>query len=103
INSSMGSQNLRTLSLLAGAVFLGSGGPACAQQSGGLEIVPVRGHIYMLAGAGANITLSVGPDGVLMVDSGEAALTGKVLAAINQLSKAVATEGRPLSSYAPPK
>ncbi len=35
-----------------------------------VEIVPVRGHIYMLAGAGGNITVSIGPDGVLLVDSG---------------------------------
>ncbi|MBZ5577457.1 MAG: MBL fold metallo-hydrolase [Acidobacteriia bacterium] len=68
-----------------------------------IEIVPVRGHIYLLAGAGGNITLSVGPDGVLMVDSGLAQNADQVLAAINQLSQRLATEGQPVKSYAPPK
>ena len=39
-----------------------------------IEIVPVRGPIYLLSGAGANITLSVGKDGVFLVDSGAAQL-----------------------------
>ena len=58
---------------LAGAIVLGTAVPASAQTAAAnadIEIVPVRGHIYMLAGAGANITLSVGPDGVFMVDAG---------------------------------
>jgi len=57
---------------LAGAIVLGTASLASAQSSasGDIEIVPVRGHIYLLAGAGANITLSVGPDGVFMVDAG---------------------------------
>ena len=38
-----------------------------------VKVLPVRGNIYVLMGAGANITLSVGLDGVLMVDSGSAA------------------------------
>ena len=53
------------------AVFLALAGAASAQTpAADIEIVPVRGHIYLLAGAGANITLSVGPDGVFMVDAG---------------------------------
>lgn len=73
--------------------------PANAQ----VEIVPVRGHIYLLAGAGGNITLSVGPDGVLMVDSGLAQMSEKVVAAINQLSQQLDKEGQPLKSFPPPK
>ncbi len=68
-----------------------------------IEIVPVRGHIYLLAGAGGNITLSVGPDGVLMVDSGLAQNSERVLAAINQLSQDLDKQGQPLKSYPPPK
>src|SRR5688572_22703407 len=72
--------------MLAGAVY--------AQQSSRpanteLEVLHVRGPIYMLAGAGGNITLSVGPDGVLMVDSGTAQMSDKVLAAIRQLQDQV--------------
>lgn len=73
--------------------------PAAAQ----IEIVPVRDHIYLLAGAGGNITLSVGPDGVLMVDSGLAPLSARVLAAINQLSQEIDRQGQPQKSFPPPK
>ena len=51
-----------------------------------LELVPVQGNISMLAGAGGNITVQVGRDGVLLVDTGVAAMTDKVLAAIRTLS-----------------
>ncbi len=82
---------------------------------GSLEIVPVRGNIYMLGGAGANITLSIGPDGVLVVDTGRAELADKVLEAVNRFSSELATFGRPLvqsssggsgtvlAGYRPPK
>lgn len=74
-----------------------------AQGPATIEIVPVRGHLYLLAGAGGNITLSVGPDGVLMVDSGLAQYADQVLAAINQLSQSLDRQGQPAKSYAPPK
>ena len=77
--------------------------PAANAANTPLEIVPVRGHIYLLAGAGGNITLSIGPDGVLMVDSGLAQNADRALAAINQLSQQLAMEGQPVKSYAPPK
>ncbi len=48
---------------------------------------PVQGNVYLLVGAGGNITLSVGRDGVLMVDTGVAAMTDRVLAKIEELSR----------------
>ena len=51
-----------------------------------LELLPVQGNISMLAGAGGNITVQVGKDGVLLVDTGVAAMTDKVLQAIRTLS-----------------
>ncbi len=76
-------------------VFLGS---AAAQQdqnsaSNELHILPVRGNIYMLVGAGANITVSAGQDGVLVVDTGLPGMTDQVLAAIRRLQAAAATNG----------
>jgi cyclase len=64
-----------------------------------LEILPIRGNLYMLAGAGGNIALSVGPDGVLIVDTGTAQNTDRVLAAIEQLQKQVATNGLPAWNF----
>ena len=63
-------------------------GSAAAQQSPGageVYILPVRANIYMLVGAGGNITVSVGQDGVLLVDTGLAKMADKVLSAVRQL------------------
>jgi len=57
------------------------------RDGGDIEVLPVHGSIYMIAGGGGNIAASVGKDGVLLVDSGAAPLTDKVLAAIRQLQK----------------
>ena len=70
-------------------------GIAFAQQPPDVHILPVRKNIYMLVGAGGNITVSVGPDGVLLVDSGLASMTDKVLAAIDQLGRQISTSGAP--------
>jgi len=50
-----------------------------------IQALHVRGNIYVLQGAGANITISVGKDGVLMVDTGQASMAEQVLAAIRRL------------------
>ncbi len=47
----------------------------------------------MLAGAGGNIALSVGPDGVLMVDTGSLQTSDRVLAAVRKLQEQLATNG----------
>ena len=61
-----------------------SAGPAAQQrrEGGDVEVLPVHGSIYLIAGGGGNIAASVGKDGVLLVDSGAAPMTDKVLAAI---------------------
>ena len=51
-----------------------------------VHILPVQGNVYMLVGAGGNITLQVGDDGVLFVDTGVAQMSDKVLAAARSLS-----------------
>jgi hypothetical protein len=46
---------------------------AYAQQSqnfNGVEVIHVRGPIFMFSTGGANVTASIGPDGVLLVDTG---------------------------------
>ena len=71
-------------------------------QNPQLRVFPVRGNVYMLSGAGGNITLSVGPDGILMVDTGLANMSDKVIAAVNQLAATVATKGLTGENVAPP-
>jgi glyoxylase-like metal-dependent hydrolase (beta-lactamase superfamily II) len=55
-------------------------------NDGQVHILPVRGRISMLVGAGGNITLSSGSDGVMVVDTGTTALVDKVLAAIKTVA-----------------
>ena len=54
--------------LAAGALALGSGAVAQAQQ-GGIEILPVHGQVYMLVGPAGNTAIQVGPQGVIVVDT----------------------------------
>jgi cyclase len=51
-----------------------------------IETLPVQGNVHMLAGAGANIAVQSGPDGVLVVDTGFEQMSSKVLAAIRKVS-----------------
>jgi glyoxylase-like metal-dependent hydrolase (beta-lactamase superfamily II) len=60
--------------------------PVPTVPAGEVEIVPVRGRVYMLVGAGANITLHAGDDEVLLVDTGVASMSDKVLAAVRKIS-----------------
>jgi cyclase len=62
---------------------------------GEIEIVPIRGNLYALLGAGGNITVSVGPDGVFMVDTGLPNMTDKILAAVQQLQRDWAAHNEP--------
>ena len=52
-----------------------------------IHVLPVQGNIYMLVGAGGNITVQAGSDGILVVDTQYAPLSGKILAAIRTISK----------------
>ena len=64
----------------------GRGPQGPAAPAGDIKVMRVQGNVYMLVGAGANITASVGENGVLLVDAGNAASSEKVLAAIRGLS-----------------
>jgi glyoxylase-like metal-dependent hydrolase (beta-lactamase superfamily II) len=55
-------------------------------QDGEVHILPVQDNIYMLVADGTNITASVGPQGVLLVNTGSAKMTEKLQAAVNQLA-----------------
>jgi cyclase len=56
-------------------------------NDGQVHVLPVRGNVYMLVGAGGNITVQIGDDGVLIVDAGVASMSSKVLEAIQTLSR----------------
>jgi cyclase len=68
---------------------------AQSPADGEVHVLPVQGNIYMLVADGTNITVSVGPDGVMVVDTGPEHMTDKILETINDLSRAVAAAPMP--------
>lgn len=73
---------------LLGLMWLFSPASHAQQDFSNVEIVThhVAGSVYYLQGAGGNIGLSIGEDGVVMIDDQYAPLTDKILAAIRQLN-----------------
>ena len=52
-----------------------------------IKATKVNGNVWMLEGAGGNIGVSVGPDGLLIVDDQFAPLADKIKAALKQLGE----------------
>jgi glyoxylase-like metal-dependent hydrolase (beta-lactamase superfamily II) len=51
-----------------------------------LQVLPVQGNVYMIAGAGGNVTVQVGDEGVLVIDTQFAPLVPRIMAEIERLS-----------------
>jgi glyoxylase-like metal-dependent hydrolase (beta-lactamase superfamily II) len=59
---------------------------AAQAQRPEIDTFHVQGNVYMLVGAGANIAVQTGDEGVLVVDTGRADMRDAVLAAMRRLS-----------------
>lgn len=75
------------------AVLVAMGLAACAamtvraaEPANGLDVVQVRKNFYMIAGAGGNIGVQIGSDGIVLVNSGTAQASDKVLAELKKLT-----------------
>ncbi len=82
------------IALMGVAVVCTLGGrsePVLAQQpvrpDDELETIQIRPNVYMIAGAGANIAVQVGPIGLVVVDTGSVQAADEVLAAIKKVSE----------------
>jgi glyoxylase-like metal-dependent hydrolase (beta-lactamase superfamily II) len=75
---------LATAAALSASVPVGAQQPAAAPAR--LEMLKVQGNVHLLAGAGGNIAVQIGPEGVLLVDTGLAATAPAMLAEVRQLS-----------------
>jgi len=62
---------------------------------GQIHVLPVQGNVYMLVGAGANITASIGKDGILLVDAGAEQMAPKVMSTILQLATQITATPEP--------
>lgn len=61
--------------------------PSADGDQSALHILRIRKDVFLLAGAGGNITASIGPDGVLLVDSGNGKSTAQILAALQRINR----------------
>jgi cyclase len=75
-----------TIGAIALAFCVAFTGPAAGQEGDGLDVVKVRKNFYMIAGAGGNIGVQIGSDGVVLVNSGSTQAADRVLAAIKKLT-----------------
>jgi glyoxylase-like metal-dependent hydrolase (beta-lactamase superfamily II) len=53
-----------------------------------LEVLPLRPNVFLVAGAGGNIVVQSGEDGVVVVDAGTAGNSDAVIAAIKRITPA---------------
>jgi len=74
---------LATAAISIRAQQTGPGGPSGPGGPGGpLETLRVQRSVYAIFGAGGNVTVQTGDEGVLVVDSGLAASAGALIAEI---------------------
>ena len=83
--------SLSTRRMLVAASIALCAGAALAQQQDfskvEIKTTKVAGNVYMLEGAGGNIGVSAGPDGLLIVDDQFAPLADKIKAALAAIDK----------------
>ncbi len=74
---------------LAALGWIPGASPLAAQRSPStdeLDVLRLRQNFYVVAGAGANVSVQFGEDGVVLVDAGLAADSSRLLAAIRRLT-----------------
>jgi cyclase len=78
------------LPLAVAAAFLGAPAPSLAQQQDfskvEIKVQKVAGTVYLLQGAGGNIGVSVGEDGIVVVDDQFAPLAERIQAALRGIT-----------------
>lgn len=85
-------RSLAAASFAVGLVLIladgGRGFPVAAQQAdaGDLDVVELKPNFFVIAGAGGNILVQTGPEGVILVDSGSREQADRVLATLRRLT-----------------
>jgi len=68
-------------------------------KDGEVHVMPLQGNVYLLIDDGTNITASIGQEGVLLVNTGAAQMSDKLLNAVNQLANSAVTPPAPNSCF----
>jgi glyoxylase-like metal-dependent hydrolase (beta-lactamase superfamily II) len=58
-----------------------------ASTTAALETIQIRPNVFVIFGAGSNVAVHVGEDGVILVDSGATAMADNLLAAVRAITK----------------
>jgi len=77
---------VKLLAWIVAIALLLAVGIAAQAQIGDLEVVQLRPNCYVIGGAGGNVVMQTGPEGVILVDSGSTVRADQVLAAIRRLT-----------------
>ncbi len=77
---------LRTTLAIAALFGLCVPSARAQQKSAAVELLHVRKNFYLIAGAGGNIGVMTGPDGIVLVDAGTLAAADQSLAALAKAS-----------------
>jgi cyclase len=77
---------VKLLAWIVAIALLLAVGIAAQAQIGDLEVVQLRPNFYVIGGAGGNVVMQTGPEGVILVDSGSTVRADQVLAAIRRLT-----------------
>jgi cyclase len=73
-------------SFAAGKQMAKAATPPAAAAAHGVETWPIREHVYLLVGAGANITVQIGEHAVVVVNAGRSEMSAQVVSAIKELT-----------------
>ena len=84
---------LAGLVALAATLAVSQPSPAQVAQpspSGGaaLETIALRSNVYAIFGAGSNVVMLTGEDGIILVDSGTGAMADQVIAEVRKITRA---------------
>ncbi|MEQ1883761.1 MAG: hypothetical protein ABL967_01785 [Bryobacteraceae bacterium] len=61
--------------------------PATGQNEGSVQVLPVQGSVYLIAGAGGNVVVQVGDETTLLVDTGAPGYSEQIRAVLGRIAK----------------
>jgi glyoxylase-like metal-dependent hydrolase (beta-lactamase superfamily II) len=74
----------REVGSLSKGEWFAQGRPAA--ENAALETIQIRPNVYVIFGAGSNVAVHVGSEGVILVDSGSVAMADKLLQAVKAIT-----------------